>query len=137
MFSETLVSERMLVGLSWRSVWLAMNSETSGRSKYSEARFKGQDSTYTDRAAFSNCVNLFFSSSRRFFVIADGAIWRLSSATRRDFRGCLLRARVRAQSPGRPGPADIVGDSGNGGDEPCGHDLPHGLNRLRHIFHAC
>ena len=33
--------------------------------------------------------------------------------------------------------ADIVGDSGNGGDEPCGLDLPHGLNRLRHIFHAC
>ena len=33
--------------------------------------------------------------------------------------------------------ADIVGDSGNGGDEPCGLDLPDGLNRLRHIFHAC
>ena len=33
--------------------------------------------------------------------------------------------------------ADIVGDSGNGGDEPCGLDLPHGLTRLRHIFHAC
>jgi hypothetical protein len=33
--------------------------------------------------------------------------------------------------------ADIVVDSGNGGDEPCGLDLPHGLNRLRHIFHAC
>jgi hypothetical protein len=30
-----------------------------------------------------------------------------------------------------------VGDSGNGGDEPCGLDLPHGLNRLRHILHAC
>jgi hypothetical protein len=33
--------------------------------------------------------------------------------------------------------ADIVGDSGNGGDEPCGVDLPHGLHRLRHNFHAC
>jgi hypothetical protein len=33
--------------------------------------------------------------------------------------------------------ADIVGDSGDGSDEPCGLDLPHGLNRLRHIFHAC
>jgi hypothetical protein len=30
-----------------------------------------------------------------------------------------------------------VGDSGNGGDEPCGLDLPHGLNRRRHIFLAC
>ena len=25
---------------------------------------------------------------------------------------------------------DIVGDSGNAGDEPCGLDLPHGLDRL-------
>ena len=32
--------------------------------------------------------------------------------------------------------ADIVGGSGNGGDEPCGLDLPHGLNRHRHIFDA-
>ena len=31
------------------------------------------------------------------------------------------------------GNADIVGDAGNRGDEPCGLDLPHGLNRLRHI----
>jgi len=31
----------------------------------------------------------------------------------------------------------IHGDSGNGGDEPCGFDLPHGLNRLRQIFPAC
>ena len=29
--------------------------------------------------------------------------------------------------------ADIVRESGNGGDEPCGLDL----NRLRHIFYAC
>jgi hypothetical protein len=34
----------------------------------------------------------------------DGAVWLLSSATRRGFRGCRLRARVRAQSPGHPGP---------------------------------
>jgi len=32
---------------------------------------------------------------------------------------------------------ESMGDSGNGGDEPCGLDLPHGLNCLRHIFHAC
>ena len=32
--------------------------------------------------------------------------------------------------------ADIVGDPGNGGDGPCGLDLPHGLNSIRHIFHA-
>jgi hypothetical protein len=29
---------------------------------------------------------------------------------------------------------EIVGDSGNGGDEPCGLELPPGLNRLSHIF---
>ena len=33
--------------------------------------------------------------------------------------------------------ADIVGDSGNGGEEPCRLDLPHGRNRVRHILHAC
>jgi hypothetical protein len=30
-----------------------------------------------------------------------------------------------------------VGDASNRGDEACGLNLPHGLNRLRHIFHAC
>jgi hypothetical protein len=40
-------------------------------------------------------------------------------------------------SPGAPGrlfrDADPVGDSGNGGDEPCGIDLPHGSSPQAHL----
>jgi hypothetical protein len=32
--------------------------------------------------------------------------------------------------------ADIAGDACNRGDETCGFDLPHGLNRLGDIAHA-
>jgi len=45
--------------------------------------------------------------------------------------------RRRPPSPTASAMPMSWGDSGNGGDEPCGLDLPHGLNRLRHIFHAC
>ena len=34
------------------------------------------------------------------------------------------------------GDADVAGDAGNGGDEPCGFDLPQGPNRLSYIAHA-
>jgi|CZKS01.1.fsa_nt_gi hypothetical protein len=39
---------------------------------YRERRFTGENRTYTEKAAFSNCFNLFASNSccRRFFVIA-------------------------------------------------------------------
>jgi hypothetical protein len=47
-----------------------------------EARFKGENRTYTEKAAFSNCFNLFASNScsRRFFVIAM-ARWISSRAS--------------------------------------------------------
>jgi hypothetical protein len=47
-----------------------------------EARFKGENRTYTEKAAFSNCFNLFASNScsRRFFVIAM-AHWISSRAS--------------------------------------------------------
>jgi hypothetical protein len=48
----------------------------------SQARFKGENRTYTEKAAFSNCFNLFASNScsRRFFVIAM-ARWISSRAS--------------------------------------------------------
>jgi hypothetical protein len=34
------------------------------------------------------------------------------------------------------GDADIAGDAGNPGDETCGLDLPHGLDRFMRVLHA-
>ena len=50
--------------------------------KLTQARFKGENRTYTEKADFSNCFNLFASNScsRRFFVIAM-ARWISSRAS--------------------------------------------------------